>query len=109
MLGNSLTPRDLGATFCLMSLKNIEKLESLVDTLAGEIRSLRAENRRLKEENARLGNELEKACGNEKKYRDKVEKLTVLERSHNKMEACNANARLKIQSMLAELEGADWS
>ena len=89
-----------------MDLKNIEKIESLLSKLVEEVYDLRADNRRLKEENLQMGKEL---ASNEKKYRDKMERLAILERLCSKMETGNASARLKVQSMLTELEKADWS
>ena len=92
-----------------MSLKNLKKLEGMLSGLLEDVRDLRAENLRLKEERSRADEKLGAISSNDKKYREKTERLAILERSFHKMETGKANASHKIQTMLAELDKIDLS
>jgi predicted RNase H-like nuclease (RuvC/YqgF family) len=90
-----------------MPKERIEKLERVVGELLAEFDRLEAENRILSERVAVLEAEAEQAEAENQSLRQKLAVLRRLEVSNQKMEKQQGMIRIKVQSLLDNLEKMD--
>ncbi len=91
-----------------MDLKNLEKLEGLVASLAEELRRLKAENKTLLKDLEKQKKEVEKVFKDQEKSKKQLDLMARLEKDKKKLESGQSQVREKVENILEELEKIDF-
>jgi len=90
-----------------MPAEKVEKLEKILQQLVAEVHRLEAENSQLSGRVCALGKEKMSVQTGATAAQEKLRKLGSLERSTRKMEKQQSMIRLKVKSLLENLEKID--
>ncbi len=90
-----------------MVAKKLEKLESLVSSTMEELRNLQAENQRLTKEVSTLGQKVGEGQEKYARAESQLQKLAAMEKSNRKLQDDKKKVRVKVKTIMQELENFD--
>ena len=90
-----------------MVAKKIKKLESLISSAIEELRNLKAENQRMMKQVADLEKKMGHSQGKNARAESQLKKMAALEISNRKLNDEKKKVRVKVKTIMQELENFD--